>query len=274
VSWFGGARGRAVGGTWQAPSPYAPFSRPQSPYDGRVQADWQYDVASGLVVPRKQIASIALPSFSTTWPTTLSNLGAPFTIGDNSGQNSATGPQTTGGTPGVCYALAGDGTDYIATIDGQFNAVDHWAEHVVKFTPGYVAPNTQEIEILLAFTLASGQSKGYELDFWFAGATLQPVRWNNGATSSYDFAAVTTVSGTWPGSVSDGDVIRGHYHVSGGNPLIEVYLNNVLQITFTDITAGKITSGGSPGLGFFARTGTGYDATKYCSKRFSAGSGS
>lgn len=210
--------------------------------------------------------------FSTTWPSTLTNLGSPFTIGDNSGQNSSTGPQTTGGSPGVCYARAGDGTDYIATVPG-FTTTDHWAQHTVKFTSGYVAPGTQEIELLLGFTLASGQSIGYEMDFWFAGATLQPVRWNNGHNNDYDFAAVTTVSGSWPGSLSDGDVIRGHYRISGGNPLIDVFLNNALQITFTDTTAGKILSG-SPGFGFFARTGTGYDPTKYCSKGFACGNGS
>ncbi|HEU4603742.1 MAG TPA: hypothetical protein VFS24_17335, partial [Steroidobacteraceae bacterium] len=208
--------------------------------------------------------------FSTTFPTTLENLGSPWTVGDNNGQNSLSGPKTTGGTPGLCYSRAPDGVDYLATIQGQFSTTKHYAEVTIRRNGSYTAPDTQEIELLVGFTLGSGVTVGYELDIWFGGSQLQPVRWDGVGT--YDFSSVSTVSGSWPGSVSDGDVVRAVFDSSSGSPVIEVYLNGVLQITYTDTSAGKHVSG-SPGLGFFTRDGTGYDATGYCAKGFAAGNG-
>lgn len=224
---------------------------------------------------RQSRAAIAVaPSgdFTTSFPATEAHLsqGGIWTIGDNSGLNAGTGPQTTGGAPGACFVHAGDGVDYLGTLQSRFSPTQHYAQFTVKRTVGYIAPDTQECELLIGFTLASGVASGYELDFWFGGAVIQGVRWNNGATNDYDFGAVTELSGTWPGALVDGDVVKAIYDSSSGSPVITVLVNGSTAVVLTDTTAGKILSG-SPGLGFFARTGTGFDATGYCVKGFAAG---
>lgn len=217
------------------------------------------------------VVAAAVSSFTTTFPTTEAHLsqGGIFVIGDNSGL-AATGPQTIGGTPGVTYGQAADGVDYIATLPGRFSTTKHYSECVIKRTVGYTAPDTQECELLTGFTIGSGVASGYELDLWFAGSNAQPVRWNNGATGSYDFGAVTTVSGSWPGNLVDGDVVRFSYDSTSGSPVFTISLNGTPIMVLTDTTAGKIMSG-SPGFGSFARTGTGFDPAKYAIKTWSAG---
>jgi hypothetical protein len=209
--------------------------------------------------------------YATTFPATEANVseGGRWLVGDNSGANATTGPQTTGGTPGVAYTHAADGTDYLAVYQGSAPTIDSASQYVeltIKRTGGYVAPSTQEDEGLLFFTLAAGVSSGYEFDIWFGGSQLQTVRWNNGATGSYDFTAVTVVAGEdpnlWPGNLVDGDVVRIEAKVVGGNPKFWAYVNGTLVNVFQDTTAGKITSG-QPGFGFFTRDlapPDGYDA--------------
>lgn len=197
--------------------------------------------------------------------------GGVWTVGDNSGLNPTTGPRSTGGSPGVAFAHAADGIDYLGTIQGRFSGTKHFAQFTVKRSVGYAPPNTQEIELLVGFTLANGVASGYELDCWFGGSTIQPVRWNNGASSNYDFGAVRTVSGSWPGVLSDGDVVRAVFDSTSGSPVITIFVNSVLRIVFTDTSAGKILSG-SPGMGFFVRQGSGVNLTAYAVKGFAAGS--
>lgn len=224
------------------------------------------------IVSWRAAIAIAPPGdFTTSFPATEAHLsqGGIWTIGDNGGLNAGTGPQTTGGTPGACFVRAADGVDYLGILASRFSTTKHYAQWTVKRT-GYTAPDTQECELLLGFTLSSGVAAGYELDFWFGGSMLQPVRWNNGASNDYDFGAVTDVSGAWPGSLSDGDVVRAIFDSSSGSPVITVQLNGVTVVSYIDTSGGKILSG-SPGLGFFARPGTGFDATGYCMKGFAAG---
>jgi hypothetical protein len=209
--------------------------------------------------------------YATTFPATEANVseGGRWVVGDNSGANAATGPQTTGGT---AYTHAADGTDYLAVYQGSAPTIDSTSQYVeltIKRTGGYVAPDTQEDEGLIFFTLAAGVSSGYEFDIYFAGTQLQAVRWNNGATGSYDFSAVTAVAGEdpnlWPGSLVDGDVVKVIGKIVGGSPKFWVYVNGALVKVLQDVTAGKITSG-QPGFGFFVRTGSGVDLTGFALK--------
>lgn len=211
-----------------------------------------------------------VPSFITTFPSTEAHLsqGGVFVIGDNNGSNSGTGPQSVGGSPGVTYGQAADGVDYLATLPNRFSTTKHYSECIIKRTGGYVAPDTQENELLVGFTLASGVATGYEIDLWFAGSQCQPVRWDT--IGNYNFTAVTVVSGTWPGNLVDGDVVRASYDSSSGSPVITISVNGSVVLVLTDVTGGKIMSG-SPGLGSFARTGAGFDPAKYAIKTWSAG---
>jgi hypothetical protein len=264
--------------TWSAVVSTAPASLDTGPNPG---ANWigctvpDYDCMvffklSTLTATSTTAHIYKLPrGYATAFPLTEAPISesSAWVHGNNAGSGS-TGPSTT---PARCFAPAADGVDYIATVPNRFTTNKHFAQHQVRRQAGYTAPDTQECELLVGFTLSSGVSTGYELDFWFNG-TLQAVRWNNGAAANnpYDFTAVTVVSGTWPGTV-DGDVVKAIFDSTSGSPIIQVYLNNVLKITFTDTTAGKILNG-SPGIGFFARTGAGYSATGYCITAFSAGS--
>lgn len=225
---------------------------------------------------RTQAPSVV--DYSTTFPNTEAHTtqGGAFVVGDNGGSNAATGPQSDAGAPGVAYAHAADGIDYLAVYQGNLPAISgtsQFVELTIKRTGGYVAPDTQEVEALAFFTLSSGLSSGYEFDLWFGGTTCQVVRWNNGATSSYDFAAISPASGDpniWPGSLVDGDVVRIEAKVISGNPTFWVYVNGVPVRKLEDVTAGKITSG-QPGFGFFVRTGTGVDMKAYALKGWRAG---
>lgn len=215
----------------------------------------------------------ALSSFSTTFPSSENPIsqGGAFTVGTEQGGVGASGPASTGGSPGLCYASAGDGYDYAATIQGQFSTTKHYAEITIHRVGGYTAPDAQEVEILVGATLGSGVASAYELDLWFGGGHLQTVRWNP-TPGDYDTGAVTIVSGSWDvSSLSDGDVVRAEFDSTSGSPVITVKLNGVTKVVYTDTTSGKLTSG-SPGFGFFARTGSGFDATGYCIKGFAAGS--
>lgn len=223
-----------------------------------------------LISPSSKIAGVGGPPsvYTTSFPTSLVNLGTPFVIGDNNGENSSTGPQVTGGTPGRCYSRAPNGVDYLGVIPNLFDPVSHFAEVVINWDLGYVAPDTQEIELLGFFTLASGVTVGYELDIWFGGTILQGVRWDG--IGNYDFGAVVAISGAWPGILANGDRVRADFTLVGGNVVIPVKINGFTVITLGDSTAGRHTSGG-PGMGYFSRNGTGYAATGYCAKEFTAG---
>lgn len=209
-------------------------------------------------------------SFTTTFDATEAHLsqGGIFVIGDNTGQNAATGPQSVGGSPGVTYGHAADGVDYIATLPNRFSTTKHYSEGIIKRTVGYVAPDTQEIELQALFTFGSGVATGYEFDCWFGGAVLQPVRWDG--IGSYDFGAVTTLSGSWPANLVEGDVVRVIADTTSGSPVFTIKVNGVTVMVMTDVTGGKIMSG-SPGFGSFARTGAGFDPAKYALKTWSAG---
>lgn len=214
--------------------------------------------------------------FPTTWPGTsnpISLAGAVFTIGGNDGldwQN----PQTTGGAPGIAWGTGSsptDDTDNIATVQGVFSTTKHFSQITVNKVAGYEAPTTNsfshEIEVLIGFTIAAHNAKGYEMDMGFEQSVL-PVRWN-GALNDFTTTVFTTLSGGTFTPV-DGDIIKCIFDSTSGSPVITFVLNGSQVWQITDTTAGKITTG-SPGMGFFARPGTGLDLSKYCNKGYNAG---
>lgn len=223
---------------------------------------------SGIIGVGERLSALYQTSFfNTENPVSENKI---WTVGDfNTGVNNATGIQSVGGNPGLCYGHNNDAVDYIGLITGRFSPTKHFSEVTFKYNNSYVAPSTQEVEVHLAGTYTGTSVRTYEMDFWFSGNVLQPVRWNGDLSFNTD--VFTTVSGSWPGTArNDGDRARAYFDSSSGSPVISVYLNDVLQVVYTDTTAGKIMSG-SPGLAFFARTGTGFDWTGYCAKGYKCG---
>lgn len=224
------------------------------------------------------LRSAANDSFSTTFPDTENPLssGGIWTHGGTTGlewQNI----RATGGSPGTCYGVgpaSAEGVeDCIAAIQGRFNTQRHFAQFTVKRDVGYTPPSSHEIELHVGCTIGANSIATYEMLFPFDGAFLS-VRWNGAYGSfTYLFTGLDTVSGD-PANLSsldDGDVVRAEYDSTSGSPVITLKRNSVTALVLTDTAVGKITSG-SPGLAFFARTGTGLDMTKYGVKAFSAGS--
>jgi hypothetical protein len=214
----------------------------------------------------------SLPNyFSTTFPNTENPItsGVTWTQGGTDGidwQN----VRSTGGSPGTAYGVGPVLVTYedcLATVQNRFNPNKHYAEITVRKDGGYVPPDTHEIEILVGYTISANSVTGYEMDFGF-GNNLQPVRLQ-GSKGNFDTTVFTVVSGNYF-SASDGDVIRAYFDSTSGSPIITMYLNGVQQIQFTDTTAGKYVSG-SPGMGFFARAGSGLDMTKYSAHGFACG---
>lgn len=217
------------------------------------------------------------PLFPTTWPNTENPVsqGAIWTLGKTNGI-AWNDPQTTGGNPGQAWgtlASPTDDTDNIATLQGRFSASKHYSQITGRLVNGYLPPSSHEIEILVGFTITANNATGYELDFGLGtgGNPLNfvPVRWN-GPLNNFDTTVFTTLSGSLAFGIGDGDVCKAIFDSTSGSPVITMFLNGVQQCVITDTTAGKIVSG-SPGMGFFARPGTGLNLNSYCNKGFDAG---
>jgi len=209
--------------------------------------------------------------FTTTFPNTEN----PVSLGGIVKQGLADGldwsnTQSTGGTPGSCYATAfNDVTDNdsIMCLPSLFSATKHYSQITIHKAAGYTPPSTHEVEGHVGTVITAHSIKSYEMDFGF-GLSLQPVRWD-GAINSFTTTCFTTLSGNFF-SVADGDVVKTVFDSTSGSPVITVFLNGVQQIQMTDTTAGKLVSG-APGVGFFIRSGTGADFTKYCISGWSCG---
>jgi hypothetical protein len=224
------------------------------------------------------LAVRAAHAFSTTFPDTENPLsqGSIWTHGGATGlewQNI----RATGGSPGTCYGV-GAATesgveDCIAAIQGRFNTQRHFAQFTVHKPGGYTPPSSHEIELHVGCTIGANSIFTYEMLFPYDGSFLS-VRWNGTyASFTYQFTGLDTVSGDPANlaSLVDGDVVRAEFDSTSGSPVITLKRNGSTSLVITDTAAGKITSG-SPGLAFFARSGTGLDMTKYGVRAFSAGS--
>lgn len=208
--------------------------------------------------------------YSTTFPNTQNPLdeGGVWTQGGTHGrawQNML----SQGGSPGTAYG-AGPSEGYndnLAFIQYRFSPTRHFAEIVVRRDANYAPPSTHEIEIHVGGTLTANHYQGYEM-LWNIGGSLQPVRLN-GSVGNFSTDVFTVVWGNFF-TVANNDRVRVEFDSTSGNPIITVYKNGAKQIVLTDRTSGHILSG-SPGIGAFARSGSGLDMKRFAIKEFKAG---
>lgn len=220
------------------------------------------------------VAGFADP-YTTSWPATenpISQGGGIWTQGGTTGLDWQD-IQSEAGSPGTVYstATAGDGAhfnDCVGLIQGRFNPVRHYIRAIYRRDAGYTPPNGQEVELLLGGTIIANSIKLYELDILFGGPDL--ARWNGPIDSFADMKANIT-SGGVGGPLSDGDDVRGEFTIVAGNPSISMFVNTAPYVTFVDTSGGKIVSG-SPGIGFFARAGSGLDLKKVAWRNIEMGS--
>lgn len=218
-------------------------------------------------------------TYDTTFPSALTpfNDSGIFLLGGTTGLD-WNDPQSSIGS---CYAsvFSSNDDDCVAVLPSRFTPTKHWAWGKYKALAGYTPPSTQEVGIYVGVTGAAHSWKGYEINQGF-GLTTQPVRWN-GPHSNFDTGVFTTVSGAGF-TAADGNGILVLFDSTSGSPIISIWqnvasasilstLSGTPDFKITDTTAGKINSG-SPGFGFFVRTGTGADRTKVCITEFQCGS--
>ena len=203
-----------------------------------------------------------LPGFGQTYTTNFPNSENPISEGGRWTNGGAVGldwlnVETTGGSPGTAYssAFVSGYNDCIAVLSG-FPA-DQTVQATVYRRPGYTAPSTHEVELLLRFKITAHSARGYEMDFWFGGSTLQVVRWD-GPVGSFD--TNVPCSGPGPQGLVTGDVVKAQ--IVGST--ITVYKNGNLITTCNDT---KWTDG-NPGIGFFVRPGG--TLKDYCFSSFTA----
>jgi len=169
-------------------------------------------------------------------------------------------------------------TDGISTIQNKFVGTKHYGFWRYHLQAGYTPTDSDEVELLLGFTISANNAKGYEMDFGF-GTSLIPVRWNGGS-GDFTTSVFTTTSGA-AFSVADGDIVLGRFDSTSGNAVISLWLNpsgatpaaqmlNTPSVVYTDSTAGKILTG-NPGFGTFVRPQAGFDMKKLCINKFGAG---
>ena len=147
---------------------------------------------------------------------------------------------------GIAYGTNGVTNGYddsYALLTGTFGA-DQTAEAVVARNQNLSPGSTHEVELLLRFSDDSGNARGYECLFNYAGG-IQIVRWNG---SLGDFTPLAT-SGTdsLGRPLVTGDVIKAT--IVGST--LSTYINGKLMATATDSTFKS----GQPGISFFIRPG-------------------
>lgn len=208
-------------------------------------------------------------AFIDTFPSTLNPLASPYTVGSQQGGATGSGVKTTGGSPGICFGQDATATDWAVCLPNKVSTTKHYSEVTIKRTVGYTPPSSHEVEIHVGMTFNASHALSYEFDLWFAGSTLQPVRWED-PLGAFNTGVFTTISGGWPlVDIVDGDVIRVEFDSTSGSPVFTVKINGTQVWVLTDTSAGKYTSG-SPGFAFFAQPGA--TMSSWCIKGYAAGS--
>ena len=148
-------------------------------------------------------------------------------------------------TPGLAFGDAATPSGYsdpTAIVAGAWGP-NHYVETVIynNISGGDVG----EFEIRLRTTITAHSITGYEL-LWDSSGTFQLVRWNGPVE---DFTLLSGTLHSAFGSPVTGDVFKGDV---GSDNQIRIYKNGVLKYTGD---ADSTYTTGSPGIGFFRRSG-------------------
>lgn len=159
------------------------------------------------------------------------------TTGGNAVPAANAGP--TGGGPG-----AGDYDDAYSRLTGL------WGPDNQIITTVYAGAGAKECEHLHRCLDTGTTVRGYEFTFDISN-NFAIVRWN-AAADDFEILAQTAFA-----TLNDGDKCRsrvvGQVLTMWVAPVSDP-TNYTQVLTFTDNAAGKFTGGGTPGIGFFART--------------------
>ena len=133
--------------------------------------------------------------------------------------------------------------DSYALLTGTFGN-DQTVEAVIYRNQSLSPGASHEVEMLLRFSDDTGNARGYECLFNYAGG-IQIVRWN-GEFGSFTPLATTGIDSLGRPLVS-GDVVKAT--IVGG--VISTYINGALMARAND----SMFKSGQPGISFFVRPG-------------------
>jgi hypothetical protein len=209
----------------------------------------QVTVQGGTTATTTCPTSSPTASYTTNFP----NNENPLSEGGKWVQGKAVGgnwnnPISAGGKAYASVLSGASGSRYddsVAHLSPSFESfnANQWAQGTVYLASGY-SGQSHEVELLLRFSIVSGDAHGYEI-LWGLTGYIAVVRWN-GPLGNY-----TPLHDPGQGSMpvpKDGDVLRAQ--ISGN--IITVQRNGTTVAT-VDVTSagGTVWNSGQPGLGFW-----------------------
>ena len=205
------------------------------------------------------LLALATPAWATDYATSFPAAESPISEGGRWVNGGATGGSwtnivTTSGLARGTQTGVDVYNDSIAVLTGTWGP-NQTASATVR-TQNQPAGNVfEEVELLLRFSITSGNARGYEVNFSINKGYAQVVKWL-GPLGSFSYVDSRTI-----GVLHTGDVVKAT--VSGTPPTFSLYINNVLQFTITDTQPNPYTTG-NPGMGFYFQSdGTGGAVSDY-----------
>lgn len=217
-------------------------------------------------MPRGLRIGHALTSYDTQFPATEN----PLSQSNRWRVGGATGfygnPRST---TGKCFAASfvdpESYDDCLGHLQNHAIPANQYAEATVFRESGYDTPgNTHEFSLYLRMLIGDEFVRGYEFLFEAQGS-FQVVLWLGTTHAIENFDTSISVTGTGPGVLAHGDVVRVE---AVGNDFVCLH-NGDEVASFTDAT----WTTGNPGLGFFVREGS-TTPENYCVSRYRAGAAS
>jgi hypothetical protein len=195
------------------------------------------------------VLALGTPTWATDYVTSFPATESPISEGGRWVNGGATGGSWSNvvTTPGFARGTqtgVGGYNDSIAVLTGTWGP-NQTASATVR-TQNQPAGNVfEEVELLLRFSITSGNAHGYEVNFSINKGYAQVVKWL-GPLGSFSY-----VDSRGIGVLHTGDVVKAT--VSGNPPTFNLYINNVLVFTVTDTQPNPYTTG-NPGMGFYFQT--------------------
>jgi hypothetical protein len=189
--------------------------------------------------------------FSTTFPNTENPLAGTGWI---QGLSTGIDWQNMQSTPGKCFLTALSPTEYDDNIAHRnpalgISSTRHYVQGTLGITGGYSPPDAHEMALHLFSTITANSIFTYEILCALRSTSIVLMRWN-GARGLFDQLATSSTFS----ALSDGDVVRGEGILTAGSPAMNIFVNAVNVLSFTDTSGSKLVTG-QPGLGGFARAG-------------------